>query len=197
MSRQDHHSQSKTKRSVPHEFLPTWFVSSNCIDSPSRSRPVKVKDMQTCKTLRQALPKRKTGKRKTGKNKTNFGPIRGGGKYKIWGAWRRAILTDLFFVYDFHVSNDFWGITNKLWEIYSKYYESASSKWGQKNLLPSLCDHFDRCFYHRGRSTTLVLKFIGHFWTVRTLSSCICLGLYSKKIPCGAFDPPTRSKFDI
>ena len=33
-------------------------------------------------------------------------------------------------------------------EFVPKKCKSPFSKRGPKNLLPSLCDHFDRCFFH-------------------------------------------------
>ena len=67
-----------------------------------------------------------------------------------------------------------------------KYCKVTCSKRGPKNLLPSLCDHFDRCFTHTtGEGLHLwFLSLIVIFWRVEPLDNGYVLGL--KKIPCGA-----------
>jgi hypothetical protein len=139
-------------------------------------------------------------KQKVQSNPTNFGPIRWGvGQInRKYGAWQCTMRNkgsegmgniEGSVSYDFHVSYDLWGITS--WGKFIPNIAKVRPQNGVRKIdFQASATTLIRCFPHRGRSTTLVLTSIGHFWTVRTLSIGICLVLYSKKIPYGAFDPP-------
>ncbi len=122
------------------------------------------------------------------KKPTNFGPISGVPKSGEWrGVWKKCftqmvekvgvgnITGSLFWL--FHVLSWFMG-GSKVEDFVPKNFNSATSKCGLENQLPSLVDLFDRCFFHTtGEGLQLwFLKSNRHFLTVRTLTFCYVWG---------------------